>query len=127
MDKQMRMEREARGRAIDYLYGRTYVQPRVTGLTTAENERIEERARELEEQYRGRVKVAKSDKPSPHRVASDKMPRVVQVKPTHEMVILKSQPVSLGQVMKAESKMDYEDAWLARQSEESSRDRISKY
>lgn len=124
MDKQMRMEREARGRAIDYLYGRTYVQPRVAGLSTAENERVEERARELEEEYRGRVKVAKSEKRPVKKVD---IPKVVLMEEAPEEIIQKAQPMSLGQVMKAESKMDYEDPWLAHQNADNRKERISKY
>lgn len=100
MDKQMRILRVARCRAIDYLYKRDYKQPRVAGLSADENEKIERIARELYEKYKDRVRVPKAPLIIPK--VKDEPVVIAQVKTPNK-------PLSLGQVMKAESKLDYTD------------------
>ncbi len=119
MDKQMRILRVARCRAIDYLFERDYEQPRVAGLSAADNDKVERLARELYEKYRDRVRrpAATVLAPSP-KEAPKATPLIIPARVT-------AHPKSLGQTMKEESKLDWTD--LVPAPGEKQRSRISKY
>lgn len=117
MDKQMRIQRVARCRAIDYLYERDYVQPRVAVLSTADNEKVERLARELYEKYKDRVRRPAAPVLVTPPEEAPRTPLIASAVTTH--------PNSLGQMMKVESKLDWTD--LVPMPPEEQRSRISKY
>lgn len=99
MDKQMRILRVARCRAIDYLFGRDYKQPRIAGLSADENAKVERLAQDLYEKYKDRVRIPQAPVVIPE----------VKEEPVVVTPVTSIKPLSLGQVMKEESKLDYTD------------------
>lgn len=121
MDKEMRIQRVARCRAIDYLFGREYKQPRVAGLSASENEKIERIAQELYERYKEKVRL-------PQGPIVIEQP-VEVIPPKEEILVVPTispRRYSLGQTLKEESKLEWMDV-LANGPRDKRAGNIEKY
>lgn len=123
LDKQERIRREARGQAIDLKMGRSYVQPKVKGLAKEENAKIRDLAKKEASEHPLRYQL-------PQPILPDPVPAIPSLPPEERSgkVVVKdseSEELSLGKVMKEESKQDYLALWNKQQGRGA--ERASKY
>lgn len=117
MDKQMRILRVARTRAIDYLFDREYQQPKVAGLSAEDNEKIERIARELYDKYKDRVRL-----PNASVVIEQVQDEAEEV--VKEEKVAKISIPTPGQLYKEESRLDWVDSPLT--SSDDNRAKVNK-
>lgn len=124
LDKQERIRREAEGQAIDIKMGREYVQPRLRGLTTEENERVQELATKLAKEQPLRRPMPKVELERP-QVDNPPLSSSSEAPPSTKQVEVVGTSLSLGEVMKEESKLDYMELWNKQQGRRA--EQVSKY